>query len=215
MSGHNKWSTIKHKKGAADAKRGKIFTKITRELVVAAKEGGADPSSNARLRLAMSKARENNMPKDNVERAIKKGTGEIEGAEYSEFTFEGYGPSGVAILVEGMSDNMNRTAADVRSIFNKGNGNLGAQGSVAWMFEKKGQILIDHKSISEEKILDIGLNSGAEDVLDRGEFWEVLTQPADFEAVKTAIEGEKVPIGSADISMLPKNTVKLGLEDAK
>src|SRR5512136_2071212 len=187
MSGHNKWSTIKHKKGAADAKRGQVFTKIIKEITVAAKLGGGDPDGNPRLRAAIDKAKAENMPKDNIERAIKKGAGELEGVTYEEISYEGYGPGGAAVLVEVMTDNRNRSVSDIRSIFTKCNGNMGETGCVNWMFDKKGLIVFT-KSTDFDKLFEAALEAGAEDVTDEGEQYEVLTDPATFMDVKTALE---------------------------
>jgi len=210
MSGHSKWSTIKRKKGAADAKRGAAFTKVTKELITAARLGGGDPSMNARLRLAIDKAKSANMPKDNIERSIKKGTGDIDGVHYEEIIYEGYGPGGAAVLVECLSDNKNRTAGEVRHIFTKMGGNLGAPNSVAWMFHKKGYIALDKSSgVTEEKIMEAALDAGAEDVRDSESSFEVITDPKDFETVKGAIEAAKLPIASAEITMVPQSHVTL------
>ena len=210
MSGHSKWSTIKRKKGAADAKRGAMFTKVTKELITAARLGGADPAMNARLRLAIDKAKGVNMPKDNIERAIKKGTGELEGVHYDELTYEGYGPGGAAVLVECLTDNKNRTAGEIRHIFTKMGGNLGAPNSVAWMFHKKGYISLDRSSgVTEEKVMEVALEVGAEDVRDSESGFEVITDPKDFETVKAAIEAARLPIASADVTMLPQSQVTL------
>src|SRR5512136_209548 len=187
MSGHNKWSTIKHKKGAADAKRGQVFTKLIKEITVAAKLGGADPDGNPRLRAAIDKAKGENMPKDNIERAIKKGTGELEGVTYEEINYEGYGPGGAAVLVEVMTDNRNRSVSDIRSIFTKCNGNMGETGCVSWIFDKKG-LIVFHKSTDFDKLFEAALEAGAEDVTDEGEQYEVLTDPTAFHEVKTALE---------------------------
>jgi len=210
MSGHSKWSTIKRKKGAADAKRGAMFTKVTKELITAARLGGGDPSMNARLRMAIDKAKGVNMPKDNIERAIKKGTGELEGVRYEENTYEGYGPGGAAVLVECLTDNKNRTAGEIRHIFTKMGGNLGAPNSVAWMFHKKGYICLDRSSgVAEEKVMEAALDAGAEDVRDAESSFEVITDPKDFETVKAAIEAARLPIASAEITMLPQSQVTL------
>jgi len=209
MSGHSKWSSIKHKKGAADAKRGKIFTRLIREITVAARMGGGDPSGNPRLRSAIAAAKAENMPKDNIERAIKKGTGELEGTSYEESSYEGYGPGGVAVLVDCLTDNKNRTVADVKYAFERHGGNLGEPGCVAWMFDKKGLIVIEKNQVDEEKLLDLALEAGAEDVNDEEGEFEVITDPADFEAVKEVIEAANIPYTLAEISMIPKNTVKL------
>ncbi len=208
MSGHNKWSTIKHKKGAADAKRGKIFTKLIKEISVAAKLGGGDPNGNPRLRTAIDKAKEENMPKDNIERAIKKGTGEMEGVTYEEIIYEGYGPGGVAVLVEVMTDNRNRTVSDVRSIFTKCNGNMGEAGCVAWMFDKKGLIIFP-KSVDFDKLFEVALETGAEDVADEEEQIEVTTDPASFIEVREALEKAGFKYDSAEITMIPQTMIKL------
>lgn len=209
MSGHSKWSSIKHKKGAADAKRGKIFTRLIREITVAARMGGGDPSGNPRLRSAIAAAKAENMPKENIERAIKKGTGELEGTSYEESSYEGYGPGGVAVLVDCLTDNKNRTVAEVKHAFERHGGNLGEPGCVAWMFDKKGLIVVEKDQVDEEKLLDLALEAGAEDVNDEENEFEVITDPGDFEGVREVIEGEKIPYTLAEISMIPKNTVKL------
>jgi YebC/PmpR family DNA-binding regulatory protein len=208
MSGHNKWSTIKHKKGAADAKRGKVFTKIIKEISVAAKLGGGDPAGNPRLRTAIDKAKEENMPKDNIERAIKKGTGEMEGVSYEEITYEGYGPGGVAVLVEAMTDNRNRTVSDVRSIFTKCNGNMGETGCVSWLFDKKGLIVFP-KGTDLEKLFEVALEVGAEDVSDEEEQIEVTTDPSAFIEVREALEKAGFKYDSAEVTMIPQTMVKL------
>lgn len=208
MSGHNKWSTIKHKKGAADAKRGKIFTKIIKEICVAAKLGGSDPSANPRLRTAIDKAKGENMPKDNIERAIKKGAGEMEGVNYEEITYEGYGPGGVAVLVEVMTDNRNRTVSDVRSIFTKCNGNMGETGCVAWMFDKKGLIVFP-KSVDFEKLFEAAIEAGADDVVEQDEQFEVVTDPAAFIEVRDALTAAGFKFESAETTMIPQTMVKL------
>jgi len=208
MSGHNKWSTIKHKKGAADAKRGKIFTKIIKEICVAAKLGGSDPSANPRLRTAIDKAKGENMPKDNIERAIKKGAGEMEGVNYEEITYEGYGPGGVAVLVEVMTDNRNRTVSDVRSTFTKCNGNMGETGCVAWMFDKKGLIVFP-KSVDFEKLFEAAIEAGADDVAEQDEQFEVVTDPAAFMEVRDALVAAGFKFESAETTMIPQTMVKL------
>lgn len=209
MSGHSKWSTIKRKKGAADAKRGKIFTRLIKEITVAARMGGGDPDGNPRLRSAIGIAKSENMPKDNIARAIKKGTGELEGEIYEEITYEGYGPGGVAVLVDCMTDNKNRTVAEVRYFFSKSGGNLGESGCVSWMFDRKGSILIDKTTIDEEKLMDLALEAGAEDVVDEESEFLVLTEPDDFEAVREALQQEGVKALEASIGMIPQNVVEI------
>ncbi|MDJ0914966.1 MAG: YebC/PmpR family DNA-binding transcriptional regulator [Desulfobacterales bacterium] len=216
MSGHSKWSTIRHKKGAADAKRGKIFTKLIKELTVAARMGGGgDPASNPRLRSAIAAAKAENMPKDNIERAIKKGTGELEGVNYEENTYEGYGPGGAAILLESLTDNKNRAVADIRHIFNKNGGNLGENGCVAWMFDKKGYLAIEKSVIDEDSLMETALEAGAEDVREDESNFEVIAAPEDFEAVKTAIEAAAIPTITAEVTMLPQNTTNLQGKEAE
>jgi YebC/PmpR family DNA-binding regulatory protein len=209
MSGHSKWSTIKRKKGAIDAKRGRIFTRLIKEITVAARAGGGDPEGNPRLRTAVLAAKVENMPKDNIIRAIKKGTGEIAGEIYDEIMYEGYGPGGVAVLVECMTDNRNRTVADVRHFFAKNNGNLGESGCVSWMFDKKGLILVEKGKTSEEELLDMALEAGAEDVVEEESEFQIFTAPEDFEAVRTALEEKGVALVDASVSMVPKNTVEV------
>jgi YebC/PmpR family DNA-binding regulatory protein len=210
MSGHSKWSTIKRKKGAIDAKRGKSFTKIIKEITLAARLGGGDIEGNSRLRQAVMLAKEENMPKDNIDRAIKKGTGELAGgAAYEEITYEGYGPGGVAVLVEVMTDNKNRTVAEIRHNFSKHGGNLGENGCVSWMFEKKGSIVIDKKSIDEDSLMELVLEAGAEDVQVEESEYQVVTPLDTFEVVKKAVEGRKIKCLEAKITMLAQNTVKL------
>ena len=215
MSGHNKWASIKHKKGANDAKRGKAFTKLIKEITVAARMGGGDINGNPRLRAAVLAARAENMPKDNIERGIKKGTGELEGVSYEESLYEGYGPGGAAVLVESLSDNKNRSVADIRHIFAKNGGNLGTGGCVAWMFKKKGYIAIDGKAIDEEKLMEKALEAGAEDVREEDGTFEVITAPEDFETVKTAIEQLSVAYLSSEVTMLPQNTTALTGKEAE
>jgi len=209
MSGHSKWSSIKHKKGAADAKRGRIFTKLIKEITVAARMGGGDPDGNPRLRSAVLAAKAENMPKDNIERAIKKGTGELEGVSYDEIMYEGYGPGGVAMLVECLTDNKNRTVAEVKYIFDRHGGSLGAPGCVAWIFEHKGIIVFDGAGVDEEKLMEIALDAGAEDVKGEGEVFEVITSPTDFETVKKVFDDKKMTYKQAELTKIPKNTVKL------
>lgn len=215
MSGHSKWSTIRHKKGAADAKRGKIFTKLIKEITVAAKMGGGDQNANPRLRTAVLAAKAENMPKDNIERAIKKGTGELEGVSYEEITYEGYGPNGAAVLIESLTDNKNRAVADIRHIFSKRGGNLGENGCVAWMFDKKGYLVIEKKAIDEDTLMETALEAGAEDVRDDGDNFEVITAPEDFEAVKEAIDNAEIPYTDSEITMLPQSTVNLEGKEAE
>jgi YebC/PmpR family DNA-binding regulatory protein len=210
MSGHSKWSTIKRKKGAIDAKRGKIFTKIIKEITLAARLGGGDIEGNSRLRQAVMAAKEENMPKDNIDRAIKKGIGGGEGAaNFEEITYEGYGPAGVAVLVEVMTDNKNRTVAEIRHIFSKHGGNLGENGCVSWIFSKKGSIVIDKKAIDEDALMELALDAGAEDVKSEGNEFEVITDPASFEPVKKVIDAKGINHLEARIGMIPSNTVKL------
>ena len=209
MSGHSKWSTIKRKKGAIDAKRGKIFTRLIKEITVAARMGGGDPDANPRLRSAILSAKTENMPKDNIDRAIKKGTGELEGAVYEEITYEGYGPGGVAILVECMTDNKNRSVADIRHYFSKSGGNLGEFGCVSWMFAKKGTILVDKESIGEEELMDMALDAGAEDVVEEDSTYQVVTLPEDFVTVREAMEEAGVKYVEASVSMVPKTIVEI------
>ena len=210
MSGHSKWSTIKHKKGAADAKRGKVFTKIIKEITLAARLGGGDVEGNARLRQAIAAAKAENMPKDNIEKAIKKGTGELEGgAAYEEVIYEGYGPGGVAVLVEVMTDNKNRTVAEIRHIFSKHGGNLGENGCVAWIFEKKGSMVFSKEVIDEDRLMEIALEAGAEDVVDQESEYEVITDPSAFEDVKSVMESTGISYLLTEIGMVPQNTVAL------
>jgi len=209
MSGHSKWHSIRHKKGATDAKRGKIFSKLIKEIIVAARLGGGDPTGNPRLRTAVAAAKAENMPKDNIERAIKRGTGELDGLNYEETIYEGYGPGGVAVLVEVMTDNRNRAAADVRYIFSKRGGSLGEAGCVAWMFHKKGLIVFDQNQISEDEILEVALDAGADDVVTTEDQFEVYTDLAAFESVKQAFDDRGLRYTMAEITMVPQNTVKL------
>jgi YebC/PmpR family DNA-binding regulatory protein len=215
MSGHNKWSTIKHKKGAADAKRGKVFTKIIKEITVAAKLGGGDPDGNPRLRTAIDKAKAENMPKDNVERAIKKGAGGLEGTTYEETTYEGYGPGGTAVLVEVMTDNRNRTVSDVRSIFTKCNGNMGESGCVSWLFDKKGLLVFPKKTTDFDKLFEAAIEAGADDVTDEDDVFEVLTDPTSFHEVKTALEKAGFKAESGEVTMIPQTMVKLEGKNAE
>jgi YebC/PmpR family DNA-binding regulatory protein len=214
MSGHSKWATIKHKKAATDAKRGSLFTKLIKEITVAARSGGK-PETNPRLRVAIERAKEASMPSDNIERAVKKGTGELEGVSYEDIVLEGYAPGGVAIYVEGVSDNRNRTTSEVRTIFTKKGGNMAGAGSVAWMFEKKGYIVVSKKAIDEEKLMTIALDAGAEDLIVEEENYAIKTAPLDYPKVKKAIDDNKIPTEDAEITFLPKNTVRIEGDDAK
>lgn len=209
MSGHNKWSSIKHKKGAADAKRGKIFSKLIKEITVAARMGGGDPDTNPRLRLALNSAKAQNMPKDNFERAIKKGTGELEGVNYEEIVYEGYGPAGVAVLVECLTDNKNRSIADIRHIFAKAGGNVGTDGCVAWMFDKKGLISVSKESCDEETLMELALDAGAEDIKEETGSFDIIMAPEDFEAVKDVVDAEDINYELAEITMIPQNLAKV------
>jgi YebC/PmpR family DNA-binding regulatory protein len=209
MSGHSKWSTIKHKKAAQDAKRGAIFTKIIKELTVSARLGGSDVDANPRLRTAVLKAKAVNMPQDTIQRAIMKGTGELPGVSYEEITYEGYGPGGVAMIVTALTDNRNRTVAEIRKIFSKNGGNLGESGCVAWMFQKKGLIVVDHEKIDEDELLAIALDAGAEDVRPSEAIYEVVTAVEEFEPVKQAILAKGVEPTSSEISLIPQTTVRL------
>lgn len=209
MSGHSKWSTIKRKKGAIDAKRGKIFTRLIKEITVAARAGGGDPEGNPRLRSAILTAKTENMPKDNIARAIKKGTGEIAGEIYDEIMYEGYGPGGVAVLVECMTDNRNRTVADVRHFFAKSNGNLGESGCVAYMFDKKGLILVDKTKISEDELMEMALEAGAEDVVEEESEFHIYTAPEDFDSIRSSLEERGLSFVDAQVSMIPQNTVEV------
>jgi YebC/PmpR family DNA-binding regulatory protein len=214
MSGHSKWATIKHKKAATDAKRGAMFTKLIKEITVAAR-GGGNPDTNPRLRTAIERGKEASMPADNIDRAIKKGTGELEGVNYEDITLEGYGTNGVAIYVEGVTDNKNRTTSEVRTIFSKNGGNMAGAGSVAWMFEKKGYIVISKSSIDEDKLMGIVLDAGAEDIITEDENYAVKTSVPDFFKVKKVLEDNKVKIETAEVTLLPKSTVKVTGEDAR
>lgn len=215
MSGHSKWASIKHKKGAADAKRGKVFSRLNKEITVAARLGGGDPGGNPRLRSAIQAAKAENMPKDNMERAIKKGTGELEGASYEECNYEAYGPGGVAIMIDCLTDNKNRTVAEVKHLFERHGGNLGEPGCVSWIFEKKGLIVFERESVEEERLLELALESGAEDIKEEETQFEILTDPSDFESVKKAFDGEGLLYTVAEVSMIPQNTVSLEGRDAE
>ena len=215
MSGHNKWSSIKHKKQAADAKRGKVFTKLIKEITVAARTGGGDINANARLRSAVLAAKVENMPKDNIDRAIKKGTGEMEGVNYEELTYEGYGAGGAAIFLESLTDNKNRTVSDIRHIFSRHNGSLGENGCVSWMFEKKGFFEIDKTTITEDKLMEVAIEAGAEDVREGEETFEVITAVSDFETVKEALTAAGIAFSQAEITMLPQNTIDLDAKESE
>jgi YebC/PmpR family DNA-binding regulatory protein len=209
MSGHSKWHSIKHKKGATDAKRGKLFTKFIKELTVAARTGGGDPDANARLRKAISDAKAGNMPNDTIDRAIRRGTGAEEGVHYDEITYEGYGPGGVALLIESVTDNRNRTVAEIRHIFSKNGGNLAAAGAVAWMFEKKGYIVVEKTAKPEEELFDIVIEAGADDLRDDEDNFEIITSPESLEAVSSAIKAAGITPQVAEVEMVPQNYVKL------
>jgi len=214
MSGHSKWHAIKHKKGALDDKRGKIFTKLIKEITIAARSGGGDVTGNARLRKAVSDAKGSNMPNDTIDKAIKRGTGELEGVSYDEITYEGYGPGGVAVLVNTTTDNRNRTVAEIRHAFSKNGGNMGESNSVSWMFNRKGQIIIDAAQKSEDEMMEIALEAGADDVASDGETHEILTSPEDFHAVLEAIKAKGIEPMSAELAMIPQNTIRLEGGDA-
>jgi YebC/PmpR family DNA-binding regulatory protein len=215
MSGHSKWSTIKRKKGATDAKRGKAFTKLIKEITVAARMGGGDPNINPRLRTAIAAAKTDNMPKDNIERAIKKGTGALEGVLYEEVYYEGYGPGGAAVLVESLTDNKNRTVADVRHVFSKSGGGLGEAGCVAWMFEKKGLFVFQKEDVDEETLMEAILDAGGEDIRYEETTFEVTTAPEDFEAVKKSLDDRDLKYELAEVTMVPKTMVRLEDKDAE
>ena len=215
MSGHSKWSSIKHKKAAKDARRGKLFTKLIKEITVAARMGGGDISANPRLRTAVQTAKAASMPNDNIERAIKKGTGELEGVHYEEIHYEGYGPGGAAILVQALTDNKNRTVQEIRHLFSKYGGNLGETGCVAWMFDKKGLITVEKTKVGEDQLINLALEAGAEDVREEDSLFEVVTRPEDFEKVRERLEREKIPTVAAQITMIPKSTVFLDGHNAE
>jgi YebC/PmpR family DNA-binding regulatory protein len=215
MSGHSKWHTIKHKKGAADAKRGKIFTRLIKELTVAARSGGGDPDMNPRLRTIIAEAKANNMPRENIERAIRRGTGEEPGVSYEEIMYEGYGPGGVAILIQTLTDNKNRTVGEIRHMLGKYNGNLAAENSVAWMFSRKGQVIVEKQKADEETLLNAALEAGADDVSDDGSVWEIVSAPESFDAVRDAVKGLGLEPASAEVAMIPQNYVKLTGKDAQ
>ena len=215
MSGHSKWHTIKHKKGAADAKRGKIFTRIIKELSVAARGGGGDPDSNPRLRTIIAEAKANNMPRENIERAIRRGTGEEPGVQYEEILYEGYGPGGVAIMIQTLTDNKNRTVGEIRHVLGKHSGNLAAENSVAWMFSRKGQVFVDKAAAGDEdRLLSAVLDAGADDMNDDDSAWEIISAPENFEAVRDAVKALGVEPASAAVAMIPQNYIKLTGKDA-
>ena len=209
MSGHSKWHSIKHKKGALDAKRGKLFTKFIKELTVAARTGGGDPDANARLRKAIGDAKAGNMPNDTIDRAIRRGTGAEEGVNYEEINYEGYGPGGVALLIEAVTDNRNRTVAEIRHIFSKQGGNLGESGSVGWLFEKKGYLVVSKSAKPEEELFDIAIEAGADDLRDNEDNFEIITSPENFDAVHAAVKSAGIEPQVAEVSMVPQNYVKL------
>ncbi len=209
MSGHSKWSTIKRKKGKADQERGRVFTKLIKEITVAARFGGGDPDANPRLRTAILTAKSNSMPADNIKRAIQKGTGELEGVSYDEINYEGYGPGGVAVMVQVLTDNKNRVVAEVRHLFSKYGGNMGETGSVGWIFSKSGVIEVEKSKIGEDELLELALESGASDMTHEGDMFEITTPPDAFEAVRSAIEKKGIPMASAEVTLVPSTTVKL------
>jgi YebC/PmpR family DNA-binding regulatory protein len=215
MSGHSKWASIKHKKGAVDAKRGKMFTKLIKEVTVATRMGGKDPDSNPRLRVAIAAAKAENMPKDNIERAIKKGTGELEGTSYEEFTYEGYGPGGTAVLLDVLTDNRNRAVAEVRHIFERAGGTLGEAGCVSWMFSQKGLIVFKKGQIDEDILYELALEAGAEDINESEKEIEVIAEPSSFEQVKDAVDDAGLTYVLAEVTMIPKTTVKLDGKQAQ
>ncbi len=208
MSGHSKWSTIKHKKGALDAKRGRIFTRLIREITIAARAGGGDPTGNARLRTAITAAKDANMPSDNITRAIKKGTGELEGVQIEEVSYEGYGPGGVAVIVETVTDNRNRTLPEIRHIFSKHGGNLAASNAVSWMFEKKGYIVVESGAMAEDKLMEIAIEAGAEDLRQDGGSFEIFAAPENLDSVRDALKSRSVEMSASEVAMIPKNTVR-------
>jgi YebC/PmpR family DNA-binding regulatory protein len=215
MSGHSKWHSIKHKKAATDSKRGRIFTRLIKEMTAAARNGGGDPDSNPRLRLAIATAKANNMPADNIKRAIMRGTGELPGVSYEDVNYEGYGPGGVAIYVHVLTDNKNRTVAEIRHILSKNGGNLGETGCVGWMFARKGYLVVEKSAVSEDKLMDIVIGAGADDMREDGDNFEVFTTPDSFDAVKASLEKEGIPLAAAEVSMVPQNYVKLEGKNAQ
>jgi YebC/PmpR family DNA-binding regulatory protein len=215
VSGHSKWATIKRKKGAADAKRGQLFSKLSRAIIVAAKEGGGDPESNAALAGAIQKARDNSMPKDNIERAIQRGAGGAEGDAYESMLYEGYAAGGVAVICTILTDNRNRTASDLRFIFTKNGGSLGTPGSVAWQFDRRGVVLVDREGVDEDELMEVALAGGAEDVAEDGSQWQITTEPADFMSLRTALEEADIGYVSSEITMVPKTTVQPSEKEAR
>jgi len=215
MAGHSHWARIKHKKKVTDARRGKLWSKLSRDLIVAARVGGGDPSMNPRLRLAIEKARSANMPKDTIEKAIKKGTGELEGESYEEILYEGYGPSGVAVMCQVLTDNRNRTSAEIKKLFERCGGNLGATNCVAWMFKPKGIITVNQDDADEERLMELAVETGADDVRRQGNVFEILCEPAVFAQLRAALEASEIPIESADLSMIPTSTVTLDAETGR
>jgi YebC/PmpR family DNA-binding regulatory protein len=215
VSGHSKWATIKRKKGAADAKRGQLFSKLSRAIIVAAKEGGPDPEANTTLASAIQKARDNSMPKDNIERAIQRGAGGGDGEAYESIVYEGYAPGGVAVITTILTDNRNRTASDLRRIFTKNGGSLGTPGSVAWQFDRKGVLLVEREGVDEDELMELALAGGAEDIAEDGAQWQVTTDPADFMAVRQALEQGGVAYASAELTMVPKTTVEVSEREAR
>ena len=213
MAGHSKWAGIKHKKAIIDSKRGKVFTKLAKEITVAARLGGGDTSANPRLRTAIAKARGASMPNDNIDKAIKKGTGDLEGVTYEEISYEGYGPGGVAVMMDVMTDNKNRTVAEIRSIFTKAGGQLGENGCVGWMFDKKGLVVVDKEVMGEDELLEIALEAGAEDILTEASVYEIYTPWEDLETVRGALEQKEITMISAEVAMIPQNTVKIEAVD--
>src|ERR671931_840385 len=214
MAGHSKWKQIKRKKAVTDQKRGAMFTRLIREITIAAKQGGGDPGGNARLRTAIDAAKAENMPADNIDRAIKKGTGELEGVTYEEVTYEGYGPGGAALLIQATTDNANRTVAEIRNVFSKHGGNLGAANAVAWMFDRKGQIVVDGKA-NEDATMEVALDAGADDMVKEGDIYLITAPPHDLHAIQEALRAKRLPVQSAEIALVPKNTVKVEGGDAK
>ncbi len=215
MSGHSKWHSIKHKKAATDSKRGRIFTRLIKEMTAAARNGGGDPDSNPRLRLAVATAKANNMPADNIKRAIMRGTGELPGVSYEDVNYEGYGPGGAALYVHVLTDNKNRTVAEIRHILSKNGGNLGETGCVGWMFARRSYFVVEKAAVSEDRLMDIVIGAGADDMREDGDNFEVLASPESFDAVKSALEKEHIPLAAAEISMVPQNYVKLEGKNAQ